>query len=91
MAKRDHETEPTFEQALAKLEAIVQSIEQGKIGLQESIQQYEEGMKLIRQCRSILTEAEQKIQKLQLAAGGELTAEPFHPADDADDETTDSE
>ncbi|HOW17608.1 MAG TPA: exodeoxyribonuclease VII small subunit [Phycisphaerae bacterium] len=90
MARSDPQTELTFEQALAKLEAIVQSIEQGKIGLQESIQQYEEGMKLIRKCRSILTEAEQKIQKLQLAAGGELTAEPFAPGADAADETTDS-
>ncbi|MGB9625117.1 MAG: exodeoxyribonuclease VII small subunit [Phycisphaerae bacterium] len=91
MARSDPQTELTFEQALAKLEAIVQSIEQGKIGLQESIQQYEEGMKLIRKCRSILTEAEQKIQKLQLAAGGELTAEPFGPGADAADETTDSQ
>jgi len=88
MARSDPQTELTFEQALAKLEAIVQSIEQGKIGLQESIQQYEEGMKLIRKCRSILTDAEQKIQKLQLAAGGEMSAEPFPPGADAADETT---
>jgi len=88
MARSDPQTELTFEQALAKLEAIVQSIEQGKIGLQESIQQYEEGMKLIRKCRSILTDAEQKIQKLQLAAGGEMSAEPFQPGADAADEAT---
>ena len=79
MVKRENETELTFEEALAKLEALVHSIEQGKIGLQESIQQYEEGMKLIKRCRSILAEAEQRIQKLQLSAEGELTPGPFAP------------
>jgi exodeoxyribonuclease VII small subunit len=90
MTKAKDGAELTFEQALAKLEAIVQSIEQGKVGLQESILQYEDGMKLIQRCRSILTEAEQKIQRLQLSAGGELTAEPFAPGEAAD-QTTDAE
>ncbi len=79
MAKQESNPELTFEEALRQLETIVQSIEQGKIGLQESIQQYEEGMKLIKRCRSILAEAEQKIQKLQLSEEGELVAEPFEP------------
>lgn len=78
MAKQQDEKELTFEQALGKLEAIVQSIEQGKVGLQESIQQYEDGMKLISRCRTILTSAEQRIQKLQLA-GDQLKVEPFAP------------
>jgi len=79
MAKQETSQELTFEQALARLEAIVQSIEQGRIGLQESIQQYEEGMKLIKRCRLILAEAETRIQKLQLSEEGELKAEPFEP------------
>lgn len=78
MAK-DESDKLTFEQALARLESIVQAIEQGKVGLQESIQQYEAGMRLIRRCRSILNDAEQTIQKLQLSAEGELTAESFEP------------
>jgi len=58
---------PSFEKSMARLEKIVESIEQGKIGLEDSIKQFEEGMALIRQCRSVLTEAELKIQQLQAA------------------------
>ncbi len=66
----------TFEEALKKLEAIVRDVEEGKIGLQESIRRYEEGMSLLKRCRTILTEAELKIQKLQETADGEIQAEP---------------
>lgn len=69
----------TFEQALQKLESIVQAIEQGQVGLEESIQRYEEGMSLIKRGRAILAHAEQRIQTLQLAADGTLTPEPFDP------------
>ena len=37
----------------------------------------EDGMKLLKRCRSILAEAEMKIQKLQATAEGEVRAEPF--------------
>ena len=60
-------SEPTFEEAMKRLETIVQAIEQGKIGLEESIKQYEEGMALIRRCRGVLSDAELKIQHLQAA------------------------
>ena len=69
----------TFEQALAQLESIVTAIEQGQIGLEESITQYEKGTTLIRRCRSILSEAEAKIQQLQLAEDGTLTPTPLEP------------
>ncbi len=67
----------SFEDALGKLEAIVRDVEEGKIGLEDSIRRYEEGVKLLRRCRSILAEAEMKIQKLQTTAEGEVRAEPF--------------
>ena len=59
----------TFEQALSQLEAIVAAIEQGKVGLEEAIGQYEKGMKLVHYCRTVLADAETKIQKLQLTEG----------------------
>ena len=65
---------PTFEEALAQLETIAQQIEQGKIGLEESIARYEQGMSLIKQCRGILSRAEQKIQQLQERTDGTLEA-----------------
>ncbi|MCB9850142.1 MAG: exodeoxyribonuclease VII small subunit [Phycisphaerales bacterium] len=61
---------PKFEEALARLESIADEIEQGKIGLEESIARYEEGMKLVQRCREILTEAEQRIVRLQADATG---------------------
>lgn len=70
-------SEPNFEEAMKRLESIVQSIEQGKIGLEESIRQYEEGMALIRRCRSVLADAEMKIQHLQ--ASGQDGVEPTKP------------
>jgi len=73
MAKK----KPTFEQALMQLETIAEQIEQGKIGLEESIDKYEEGMKLVKQCRDILSKAEIKIQKLQERSDGTLETARF--------------
>jgi len=67
----------TFEEALTQLETITAQIEQGKIGLEESIAKYEEGMALVKQCRDILGRAELRIQQLQEAADGSLEATPF--------------
>ncbi len=67
----------SFEQALEQLETIAEQIEQGKIGLEESITKYEEGMGLVKQCRDILSKAEMKIQKLQERADGTLETARF--------------
>ena len=67
----------TFEEALKQLETIAERIEQGKIGLEESITQYERGMELVKQCRDILSKAEQKIEKLQQRRDGTLETTPF--------------
>jgi exodeoxyribonuclease VII small subunit len=57
----------SFEQAIGRLEKIVDAMEQGKIGLEESVRFFEEGMGLIARCRKVLSEAELKIQQLQAA------------------------
>lgn len=72
----------TFEQALEKLEAIVTQIEQGKVSLEESIEKYAEGTKLITKCRSILNEAEKKIAILSSKDGGELKVSGDLPEQD---------
>ena len=54
----------TFEQAIKELTAIVGKIEQGEIALGDSLQQYEKGMALIKQCRKILQDAEKRIEKI---------------------------
>jgi exodeoxyribonuclease VII small subunit len=55
---------PTFEQALAELEKIVGQVEEGRIGLEQSIDQYEKGMTLIKYCRDILDSAEKRIETI---------------------------
>jgi exodeoxyribonuclease VII small subunit len=57
-------TQLTFEQAITQLSDIVEKIEQGQIPLAESLAQYEDGMALIKQCRSLLTVAERRIEKI---------------------------
>jgi exodeoxyribonuclease VII small subunit len=58
----------TFEQSITELKAIVEKIEAGQIPLQDSIQQYEKGMALIKHCRTILQQAEKRIEKISLDA-----------------------
>ncbi|UCD27712.1 MAG: exodeoxyribonuclease VII small subunit [Planctomycetota bacterium] len=69
--------EPTFEEMLTQLESIVSAIEEGKIGLQQAIKEYEKGMKLIQSCRKVLTEAEARIQQLQVAEDGSAKTVPM--------------
>jgi len=67
MAKQT-EKKQTFEQALAELEKIVEKVEQGEIGLEESIEKYAQGMQLIKHCRGILDQAEKRIETIQKEA-----------------------
>jgi exodeoxyribonuclease VII small subunit len=61
------------------LETIAEQIEQGKIGLEESIQKYEQGMALVKLCREILGCAELRIQQLQPQPDGTVKTAPFQP------------
>jgi exodeoxyribonuclease VII small subunit len=60
----------SFEQALEGLEAIVERIEQGEVGLEESIAEYERGVALIKRCKEILGRAEQRVEELNKQAAG---------------------
>ncbi len=54
----------TFEQAIEKLEAIVEELEHGNLTLDEAIKKFEEGMELSKFCEDRLYQAEQKLKKL---------------------------
>jgi len=54
----------SFEEAIKELTGIVGKIEQGEIPLQDSLEQYEKGMSLIKHCRGILQKAEKRIEKI---------------------------
>lgn len=58
------EPELGFEEALEQVEAIIEKVESGQIGLEDSIAQYERGAALILRCRKILDRAEQRVQEL---------------------------
>lgn len=54
----------SFEQAMSRLEEIVNQLERGECGLDESLKLFEEGAKLAAQCNEILDKAEQKVNIL---------------------------
>jgi exodeoxyribonuclease VII small subunit len=68
---------PPFEEALQKLEAIVETMEAGDLPLETLIARYEEGTKLAKICQEKLAEAELKIQQLEKNAAGEMKLKPF--------------
>lgn len=72
--------ELSFEQALDQLEAIVESLEQGNVPLDQSIAQYERGEALRNHCRKLLSAAEDRVEKIRLdAAGKPEGTEPLDP------------
>jgi exodeoxyribonuclease VII small subunit len=56
--------EPTFEEALAELEAIVDQLERGDLSLQDSLRSFERGVALTAVCQRALSEAEQRVELL---------------------------
>jgi exodeoxyribonuclease VII small subunit len=66
-----------FEEALQKLEAIVEAMEAEDLPLETLIKRYEEGVKLAQACQARLAEAELRIQQLEKGAGGELKLKPL--------------
>ena len=65
-----------FEESMKKLEGIVSELENGNLNLDESVKKFEEGMKIAKQCNTILEDAEKKITIL-LEKDGELKEENF--------------
>jgi exodeoxyribonuclease VII small subunit len=67
----------TFEQALKRLEEIVEALETEDLDLDKSLQFFEEGVSLSRHCNQQLQAAEKRIDILLRKADGTLAAEPF--------------
>ncbi len=63
-------TDLSFEQALAQLQQVVAELEKGDGSLEESLARYEQGMKLVAHCNSLLDKAELRVQEL-LPSGAE--------------------
>lgn len=71
--------EKSFETSLAELEKIVSKLEDGDLALEQSLELFEKGIKLSRECRERLSKAERRIEILMKDSAGGLTAEEFLP------------
>ena len=74
-----------FEDALARLEAVVKEMESGELSLEKMMAHFEEGSKLVAFCGKQLDEVERKIEVL-VKRDGDIVAEPFTPGAGQEDE-----
>ena len=71
-----------FEEAVKKLEKIVEEMEGGELPLESMLSRFEEGTRLVKVCQSKLEEAELKIQKLEKNSAGEISVKPVQLTED---------
>jgi exodeoxyribonuclease VII small subunit len=74
--------EKDFESSLRELEQIVQQLEAGDLPLDRSLELFEQGVKLSRQCQKRLDEAERKVEILLRSNDGSYKPAPFEPSDE---------
>lgn len=60
----DTKTQPDFEKSLEELEALVEKMEQGELTLEQSLQHFERGVALSRECQTALEQARLRVEKL---------------------------
>jgi len=69
--------EMKFEEALKKLEKIVEDLEDGNLSLDESLEKYEEGIRLSKMCAKKLEVAKKKVEILLKSEDGTMETGPF--------------
>ncbi len=62
---------PPFEDALERLEALVDALEDGDLELEESLSRFEEGVRLVRSCSDRLRQAELRVKQLEADGEGD--------------------
>ena len=75
-----NESEFNFETSLNELEKLVDALENGDLSLEQSLEDFEKGIKLTRACQHALTEAQQKVQIL-LTENGKTELKDYLPSD----------
>jgi len=78
-AAAEAEASLTFEQALARLETIVEELESGELSLEQSLARYEEGVRLSQRLTQTLDDAEKRIERLVEDEGRPPTTRPLEP------------
>ncbi len=78
-----------FEDSLKQLEDLVERLESGEISLEESLQDFEQGVALVRTLRERLDQAQQRVDKIVEQEGGETTTQSMDLMDDDDKDMDD--
>jgi len=79
----------TFEASLEALEQIVHQLESGDLPLEKSLELFEHGIRLSRECQDRLSQAERRIEVLMRDNQGRTVAAPFEPVSGENNETDD--
>ena len=66
-----------FEQSLQKLETLVKNLESGSLPLEDALTAFQEGVGLVKNCQTLLAQAEQKVDILIKASGETIETKPF--------------
>lgn len=74
--------EKSFEASLAELEGIVEQLEAGDLPLERSLELFEQGVRLSRECQKRLETAERKVEVLIKGSNGAYEAEAFEDPDE---------
>lgn len=74
-----------FEEAMRRLEEIVDRLESGELSLEESLALFEEGMKLTQHCSNQLEQARLRVRQLVIGSGGIIGEEPFEAGDSGEE------
>lgn len=68
---------PPYEEAFARLESLIESLESGEVSLAEMVAKFEEGHRLLKICQQHLHAAELRVEQLKLDSSGESTLSAF--------------
>lgn len=74
---------PSFEQALSDLEAIVEAMENQQLPLEQLVQAYEQGSRLLQRCDAVLRSARQRLETIDLRSQSAAAGDDEVPAADA--------
>jgi exodeoxyribonuclease VII small subunit len=77
MVKKAKENEIKYEDALDRLEKIIDLLQEGKLSLDESLDAFQEGIKLLKLCRQRLDDADMKVKLLIKDEAGNMSETPF--------------
>lgn len=84
--------EPSFEDAMQRLDDIVAGMEEGQLSLEEMISSYEDGVRLLKLCRQRIDGARRRVDLISAdLEGGKATLTPFDDAADNDENAEDNE